>query len=101
MSIFLYLYLYKYKEIKILSHPKFSSVKSQRRVLKQLLFLTLKSIKKRRVVNSLDFLKEVKWQKTLTNHSSSNTTTDYYSIQFCSKLHLVQIIELGFFIQFI
>ena len=31
MSIFLYLYLYKYKEIKILSHPKFSSVKSQRR----------------------------------------------------------------------
>ena len=33
MSIFLYLYLYKYKEIKILSHPKFSSVKSQRRAL--------------------------------------------------------------------
>lgn len=33
MSIFLYLYLYKYKEIKILSHPKFSSVKSQRRDL--------------------------------------------------------------------
>lgn len=36
MSIFLYLYLYKYKEIKILSHPKFSSVKSQRRAFPEI-----------------------------------------------------------------
>ena len=42
MSIFLYLYLYKYKEIKILSHPKFSSVKSQRRVFISETYLVFK-----------------------------------------------------------
>ena len=45
MSIFLYLYLYKYKEIKILSHPKFSSVKSQRRDFNTFKFLPLFCIK--------------------------------------------------------